>query len=121
MIIDRPQRLVQLDVRTVWQPLDNAGLDSVLEHVAVAALQSHSPPVGDEEHQRRKYEHADPADPRHCVQGDVECVRDDVVTRAERQHHVEGDRHRPDTGTHRNVTRALQQVVVSVVAGESPF
>ena len=39
VVVDRSQRLVQLDVGTVRQPLDDARLDAVLEHRAVAALQ----------------------------------------------------------------------------------
>ena len=121
VVIDRPQRLMQLDVGTVRQARNDAGLDAVLEDGAVTALQGYRPPVGDEEHQWREHEHADSADPRHRIQGDVKRVGDDVVTGTERQHQVESDRHRSDAGTNRDVTRALQQVVVGVVPGETAF
>ena len=36
VLVDRAERLVQLDVGAVRQPLDDAGLDAVLEYGAVA-------------------------------------------------------------------------------------
>ena len=43
VVVDRAERLVQLDVGTVRQPLDDACPDAVLEHVTVAALQADRP------------------------------------------------------------------------------
>jgi len=40
VLVDRAERLVQLDVGAVRQPLDDAGLDAVFEYGAVAALQA---------------------------------------------------------------------------------
>ena len=121
VIVHRSERLVQLDVGAVWQALDDAGLDAVLQHVAVAALQADSPSVGDEVDDRRQNHHADAADPRGRVQRNVELQREDVVHGAERQQHVERDGHRADRRANRHVARPLQQVVVGVVAGELPF
>ena len=47
MLVARPKRLMQLDVGTVRQALDDAGLDAVLEHRPVTTLQADAPPVGD--------------------------------------------------------------------------
>ena len=38
VVIDRSEGLVQLDIGTVREPLEDAGLDAVGEHVAVTAL-----------------------------------------------------------------------------------
>src|SRR5580693_3836254 len=62
--VDRAKRLVQLNVGTLGQPLDDAGLDAMLEHLPVAALQRNAPPVGDEINEGRKDHHADAPDPR---------------------------------------------------------
>ena len=112
---------MQLDVGTVRHPLDDAGLDAVRENVAVTALQGDRPAIGDEEHQWRQHQHADTPDPGRRVERDMELVGNDVVHRAVGQQHVERDGHRADTGADRNVTRALQQVVMRVVPGELPF
>ena len=45
MVVDRAERLVQLDVRAVRQPLDDARLDAVLEYRPVTALQADGPPI----------------------------------------------------------------------------
>ena len=121
VLVHRAQRLVQLDVGTVRQPLDDARLDAVLEHRPVAALQSHRPPVGDEEHHRGQHQHGDPPDPRRRVERDVELVGDDVVHRREGQHRVERDRHGADAGANRHVPWTLQQVVVGIILGEAPL
>src|SRR6202011_2525865 len=63
VFVDRSERLVQFDVRPLRQPLDDAGLDAVLEHRTVAALQADCPPVRDEVDDRRQHHHADAADP----------------------------------------------------------
>src|ERR1700754_2075746 len=55
VLVDRAERLVQLDVGTMRQPLDDAGLDAVLEYRAVASLQADAPPVGDVVDDRRQY------------------------------------------------------------------
>jgi hypothetical protein len=38
VVIDTTQRLVHLDELTVWQPLDDAGLNAMLENCPVSAL-----------------------------------------------------------------------------------
>lgn len=48
VVVDRAERLVDLDVLTVRHPLDDAGLDAVLEDLTVAALETQAEPVGDE-------------------------------------------------------------------------
>ena len=45
VLVDRAERLVHLDELTVRQPLDDAGLDAVLEHLAVVPLQAEAEPV----------------------------------------------------------------------------
>ena len=119
VLVDGAERLVDLDVLAVRHPLDDAGLDAVLEDCTVTALQADAEPVGHEVRDGRKDDHADTADPRHCVQRDVQVVRDDVVDAGDREHQVERDGHRTDSGTDRHVARALQDVVVSVVSGET--
>src|SRR3954467_9237011 len=47
VVVDRAERLVQLDVGTVRQALEDARLDAVLENRTVAALQADGPPVRD--------------------------------------------------------------------------
>ena len=46
VLVDRAQRLVDLDELTVGQPTDDAGLDAVLEHLAVVLLQTQADAVG---------------------------------------------------------------------------
>ena len=46
VLVDAAQRLVHLDELTVRQALDVPGLDAVLEHLAVAALEAQADPVG---------------------------------------------------------------------------
>jgi hypothetical protein len=58
----------------------------VLEHLAVVLLQTEADAVGDAVGDRRQDDHADPADPRHRVQADVELVGDDVVAAGHPQH-----------------------------------
>ncbi|SKF27539.1 Uncharacterised protein [Mycobacteroides abscessus subsp. abscessus] len=118
VLIDSGQRLVDLDVLTVRQALDDAGLDAVLQHRAIAALQADGPAIGDVVHHRRQDDHADTTDPRRRVQRDVELQRDDVVHTHEREQHVERDRRRADGRPDRSVTRPLQQVVVGIITGE---
>ncbi|COW33843.1 Uncharacterised protein [Mycobacterium tuberculosis] len=118
MLVDRAEGLMQLDVGAMGQPLDDAGLDAVLEHRPIAALQSDTPPICDEVDERRQNHHADAANPRGCIQRNMELQRDDVVHRRESEHHIEGDRHGADRGAHRNVPWPLQQVVMRVVAGK---
>ena len=118
VLVDRAERLVHLDVLAVRQALDDAGLDAVLEHRTVRTLQAEADPVRHVVGQRRHDQQADAARPRRRVQRDVELQRDDVVDAGQRQDHVERDRHRADAGADRGVARALQQVVVRVVAGQ---
>ncbi len=68
VIVDRAEWLVQFDVCPVRQPLDDAGLDAVLEYRAVTALQSDGPPVRDVVDDRRHDDHADTPDPRRRIQ-----------------------------------------------------
>ncbi len=118
MAVDRAERLVDLDVLTLRQPLDDAGLDAVRQDLAVTALQRERPAVGDEVDQRRQDDQTDTPDPGGRVQRDVEFERDDVVHTCDRQQDVERDRHRADRRAHRGVAGTLQQVVVCIVAGE---
>src|SRR5215207_9511582 len=112
--------LVHLDERPGRQPLDDAGLDAVREHLAVVHLQAQADPVRNVESQRRYYQQSDPTQPGHRVEADVELLGDDVVAAGNPEHGVERDRHRAERGAGRHVTRALEQVVVCPVLGE-PF
>jgi hypothetical protein len=79
--VDPAERLVHLDELAVRQPLDDAGLDAVLEHRAVDRCRPMHHPVGHPVDDRRQHQQADAADPRGRVQRDVEEVRDPVVGR----------------------------------------
>ena len=61
---------------------------------------------------------ADPAHPGGRVERHVELQGDDVVHAGQREDRIERQGHRTDTGTHRDVTRTLQEVVMCGVAGE---
>ena len=54
VVVHRAERLVDLDELAVRQALDDAGLDAVLQHLAVAALQADADPVGHEVRDRRR-------------------------------------------------------------------
>src|SRR5690606_23373919 len=70
VLVDAAQRLVALDELTVRQPLDDAGLDAVLEDRAVGALQPDADPVGHAVGDRRDPQDPDPARPRGGVERD---------------------------------------------------
>ena len=104
MLVDRAERLVDLDEGTVRQLVDDTGFDTVLEYLAVVALQADADAVGDEVRQRRQHDQADTTHPGHCVQRDVEVVGNQVVTTGDGQQRVEHERHAPmpvRTGTSR--------------------
>src|SRR3546814_2870561 len=73
------ERFQSLDVLTMRETLDDSGLDAVLEHEAVTALQGEGPAIRDVVRERRHDDQADTSHPRGRVERYVELVRDDVV------------------------------------------
>ncbi len=115
--VHRTQRLVHLDELAVRETPDDAGLDAVLEHLAVVLLEPEADAVGQHVRQCRQEDDADAAGPGHGVEADVELVGDDVVATGDQEPHVEGQRHGAQGGAHRHVARTLEQVVGGGVAG----
>ena len=109
---------MNLDEGTIRHLLDNAGFNTVLQHLAVRALQTNTNAVGHEVRNRRQHNEADTTNPGHSVQRNLEEVCHVVVTTGKGNQQEEHDRSRADSGAGRNIARTLQQVVVCIVAGE---
>ena len=117
VLVDATKRLVDLDELAGRQLTDGTGLDTVLQDLPVATLQTNADAVGDEVRDRRQHDQADAAEPGHHVQRDVEEVSDVVVTTRDGQQGVEDQRHDAEAGADGDVARTLQQVVVCSVTG----
>src|SRR4051812_49417147 len=74
--VDRAQGLVHLDELAGGQPTDDAGLDAVLQDLAVVLLQAQTDAVRGDVDDRWEDHDADAADPGHRVEADVELVGD---------------------------------------------
>ena len=85
VLVDATKRLVDLDELAGRQLTDGTGLDTVLQDLSVATLQTNADAVGDVVRDRRQDDQADAADPGHHVQRDVEEVGDVVVTTRDSQ------------------------------------
>ena len=112
------QRLVHLDELAVGEPQDAAGLVAVQQLRVVAALEPEAGAPRDHEHDRRDHEQGHPQEPDDRVDRQVERDGDDVVGAADPQQQVERDRHHAQRGAGGGVARAVEQVVLALVAGD---
>ena len=108
--------LVHLDHLAVRQPHDAAGLAAVQHEVPVATLQAEADALGDDVGQRRDDEDGHPEEPGDRVDREMERDRQDVVGTRGQQHQPGDDRHDAEAGARRGVARAVEDVVLTVVA-----
>ena len=117
MLVHLAQRLVNLHECTIRHHLNHTGLNAVLQHLTVGALQPNADPIGNEVRQRRQHNEPNAPHPGHGVQRHPEVVGEQVVASREGHQEVEGDPHHAQRGPHRHVPRPLQQVMVGRVPG----
>ncbi len=80
-------------------------------------LQTYTGSLRDHEHDRWHHEQRDLGHSRDRVDLHMEGVGDDVVSAVDETQQVERQRHRAEAGADRSVTRAVEQVVLPLVAG----
>ena len=111
-------RQVPLGVLTLDGAGDDARLVAVEQLLVVVALQGDAPASGDRERDDRSDEDRHPHEVGDLVDAGVQLDRDDVVAAGRPGEPVERHQGHHDRGARGRVARALEQVVVALVAGD---
>ena len=108
--------LVPLEELALGGPDDRAGLATVQDLLTVVALQRPADPSRHPEDDDRDDEHEHPEEDGDVVDRQLQADGHDVVARGEHEHDVERERGHADRSAGRRVARAVEQVVLALVA-----